>query len=154
MLRGGLQRSAWDQPDQGALSGSHSREPLLYLANFYYEARLFLTHSDTGALEIETPRLERQPFFTQTFSPVDGCKHEIPEWTDIQPIESWVSYTCTYGVDKATPLRRALPDLYDAMLISMQPYRLEGVHVWSRFWAALALIAFALSKGRSASARW
>lgn len=122
-------------------------QPLTFLANFYQELRLFLTHGDTGALEIEIGRLERLPFFTQTFSPVDGCKREVPEWTDIQPIESWFGYTCTYGVDPSTPLRRLIPDLYDAMLLTIQPYRLEGAQVWSRFWAALALVAFALLEG-------
>lgn len=122
-------------------------KPLRYVSNLYQEARLFLTHSDTGALEIEIGRMEQMPFFTQTFSPVDGCKHEVPEWTDIKPIESWFAYTCTYPVEARSALGRLIPQAYDAMLLAMQPYRLQGQQVWARFWAALALIAFAWLEG-------
>ena len=116
-----------------------------FLSNFYDETRLAITHSDETALWPD--RFKQMPFIIPTFSNEDACKGEKPPASDILPVDSWGPYTCTYAVNEQGPLSATLPKLYDAMLIMIQPYRLEGQQVWSRFWAALALIAFALIEG-------
>jgi hypothetical protein len=120
-------------------------QPGTYLANFYEEARLFLTHSETGP--IQSDRFQMQPYFVQSFSFEDGCAGERARWTDLETVDSWLDYTCTYRIQQRSPLARQLEASYPAMVTAMQPYRLEGEAVWSRFWAALALIAFTLIEG-------
>lgn len=116
-----------------------------FLSNFYDETRLAITNSDETALWPD--RFKQMPFIIPTFSNEDACKGEKPPESDIVPVDSWGLYTCTYSVNQQGTINSTLPKLYDAMLIMMQPYRLEGQQVWSRFWAALALIAFALIEG-------
>ncbi len=121
--------------------------PVQYLRVLAEESRLFLTHSDTGPLEIETGRFEQMPFMVQTFSPVDGCQGEHPLWTDIVAIDSWLAYTCTYPVSAGSMAADLVPRLYNPALDLAQPYRLQGQAAWGRFWAAAALLAFALLEG-------
>jgi hypothetical protein len=121
-------------------------KPGVFARNLILESRLFLTHSDTGPLREDENRFARMPFFEQTWSLVDGCRGERPEYSDLVPIDSWLTYTCTYPIPQ-TALAGLVPRSYDAALIAMQPYRLQGESLWGRFWAALALLAFAWIEG-------
>ncbi|GEM_PF-4285198 len=121
-------------------------KPTRYIAALFRESRLFLTHSDTGPIQEGHNRLDRMPFFQQTWSPVDGCRGERPQYTDLALIDSWLTYTCTYPARQSI-LTGLVQSSYDAALVAMQPYRLEGRTAWGRFWAALALLAFVLIEG-------